>query len=87
MNYSDAIAALMDGKTIARSGWNNTQGMWTDSGKWIEPSKTGDGTFYARLKTPSNNYIPWGASAEDMSSDDWVILAMGAASAIGFGTA
>lgn len=74
MNFGDAIAALKEGKRLARQGWNG-KGMWLEL--QIPDAKSKMTLPYIFLNYPSSlTYpigarVPWLASQTDVLSEDW----------------
>lgn len=81
MNFGDAIAALKDGKRVARAGWNG-KGMWL----LLIPAEQWDGWTaqtmgnvsstltrlpWIGMKTAGNEFVPWLASQTDVLAEDW----------------
>ncbi len=66
-----AIDELLDGKKVARYGWNATN-------QYIElkrPSTISDMTLaYIFIKTVQGDRIPWLASQSDILGVDWFIF-------------
>jgi hypothetical protein len=76
-NFGTAIAALKEGKKVARNGWNG-KGMWLEMQSPDEHSKMTLPYIYLNypdnaMNTPSAR-VPWLASQTDMLAEDWVIL-------------
>jgi hypothetical protein len=68
MNFGDALAALKEGKRVARSGWNG-KGMWLELQRPDSYSKM---TLpYIFMKTVDDQRVPWLASQTDMLGEDW----------------
>jgi len=80
--FSDALGILMDGRKVARAGWNG-KGMFlyhvpansyktvTDVAK-AEFGDTVEYGAYIAMKTDQGNVVPWLASQSDILADDWV---------------
>lgn len=83
--FGDALAALKDGKRVAREGWNG-KGMWLKlahpysssfpiNDQAVEPLVEGSTMLsWIGMKTADNKFVPWFASQTDMLAEDWVIL-------------
>lgn len=86
MNFGEALAAIKDGKRVARAGWNG-KGMFL----FLVPGSTftvnrepllsimGEGTqvqYHAHIdmKTAQGYVLPWLASQADLLSEDWEIV-------------
>lgn len=70
-----ALIELVDGKRIARQGWNG-KGMWLE----YVPAN-GVNLAYIRMCYPVHSVaypngarVPWLASQTDILADDWVIV-------------
>ena len=71
MTFSEALEELVDGNSIARSGWNG-KGMWISLQNPDEDSKM---TLpYIFMSTADGNLVPWLASQTDILSDDWEVV-------------
>lgn len=70
MNFGEAIAALKDGKKVARHGWNG-KNMYLELQVPDEHSKMS--LPYIYMYTADQNLVPWLASQTDMLSEDWII--------------
>jgi len=76
MTFGDAIAALTDGRRVAREGWNG-KGMWLRLIKFYQldghPHTLGLKLLpWIGMKTADGGFVPWLASQTDMQADDWV---------------
>lgn len=88
MNFGDALAALKEGKRVARHGWNG-KGMflyYVPAASY--PAQRNEygtmlGVFpddmvpygaYLAMKTAQNNVVPWLASQTDVLADDWTVV-------------
>lgn len=88
MNFGDALAALKQGKRVARHGWNG-KGMFL----YYVPAaaypahRNSNGTMqglfpddmvpyraYVAMKTAQDDVVPWVASQSDILEDDWVVV-------------
>lgn len=84
IDFGHALAALKQGKSIAREGWNG-KGMYlyyvpaasyaavTDAARKEFGELVPYGAYVA-MKTAQNNVVPWQPSQADMVSNDWAIL-------------
>lgn len=83
MNFGQALAALKEGKRVARAGWNG-KGMFlflVAGSNFIvnrEPllSIMGEGTQvtyrpHIDMKDAEGKVVPWLASQTDILADDW----------------
>lgn len=86
MNFGDAVAALKDGKKVAREGWNG-KGMflYLVPGSTFEVNRAPllgiypEGTkinYHAHIdmKTAQDTCVPWLASQTDVLAEDWCIV-------------
>ena len=85
MSFGGALAALKDGRRVARNGWNG-KGMWlylVKANALQDALKYGFGEYIGEpvvtssiaMKTADNKIvIGWLASQTDMLADDWVVL-------------
>lgn len=90
MNFGDAIAALKDGKKVARAGWNG-KGMFLIliagtslaapregspyADLMVSPQGTVDINPHIDMKTATGQMQPgWLASQTDMLADDWTVI-------------
>jgi hypothetical protein len=86
MNFGDALAALKQGKRVARHGWNG-KGMFL----FLVPGSTfevnrppllgiyPEGTVinyhpHIDMKTAQDTVVPWLASQTDVLAEDWTIV-------------
>ncbi|MDE2579957.1 MAG: DUF2829 domain-containing protein [Hyphomicrobiales bacterium] len=86
MDFGKAIAALKEGKCVAREGWNGkgmflflVRGSQFKANREPLMSILGEGTtvdYHAHIdmKTAQGYIVPWLASQADMLSDDWQIV-------------
>ena len=86
MTFGGAIAALKQGKKVARQGWNG-KGMFLylvsagsypvkmDAAKSIA-DENGNVNYgpYVALKAANGSVYPWNASQADMLSNDWEVV-------------
>lgn len=86
MNFGEALAALKDGKRIARAGWNG-KGMWLAyqrgyplgiaiNKNTADATGLPEGTVrrflpYIIMKTATDEFVPWLASQTDVLAEDW----------------
>jgi hypothetical protein len=77
MNFGDALAALKDGKRVARSGWNG-KGLWLELQRPDPHSKMTLPYVYLNYPADAANTpgarVPWLASQTDMLGEDWGIV-------------
>ena len=84
VRFGTALAALKDGKTVAREGWNG-KGMWlalVPANQWGlgsgVPFDSGAGLNslapWIGMKTAQGTFVPWLASQTDLLAEDWVII-------------
>ena len=80
LNFGQAIAALKEGKKVARAGWNG-KGIFIELQKPYENSKMTHPYIFidtTGLQTDNEkapkNLVPWLASQTDMLSEDWMIV-------------
>jgi hypothetical protein len=80
MNFGEAVAALKEGKKVAREGWNG-KGIFIELQVPDEHSKmTHPYTFIDTTGLITNNdrapknRVPWLPSQTDMLSEDWCIV-------------
>lgn len=82
MDFGAALAALKDGKRVARAGWNG-KGMWL---ALVEGPNWGIGgtapydypgaphvshLSFIGMKTADEKFVPWLASQTDVLAEDW----------------
>jgi hypothetical protein len=79
MNFGQAVMHAMDGRRVARFGWNG-KGMWLQyvpATGWTL-SIEGVGNLrtapFMVMKNASGQLIPWLASQEDILAVDWTIV-------------
>ena len=88
LSFGDAVAALKEGKRVARCGWNG-KGMflyYVPENKY-PASRNEHGTMvgvfendmvpygaYIAIKTAQNTVMPWQPSNGDMLTEDWQIV-------------
>lgn len=78
LTFGDALAALKQGKRVARDGWNG-KGMWIALQVPDQHSKMTLPYIYieypeGHLAYQSGSRVPWLASQTDMLREDWIIL-------------
>lgn len=82
MNFGDAIAALKEGKKVARNGWNG-KGQFLTLGKSFtyvdcdglsEAKHQTSGSFAIVFHGTIGVQVGWLASQADMLSDDWLVV-------------
>ena len=88
-NFGGALAALGEGRKVARSGWNG-KGMWIVLQKGYpegipinrntaEATGLPEGEIhrfrpYVMMMTADGSFVPWVASQTDILADDWVVV-------------
>ncbi len=90
MDFGKALAALKEGKRVAREGWNG-KGMFlflVAGSNFVvnrEPllSIMGEGTMvtyrpHIDMKDAEGKVVPWLASQTDMLAEDWHVVGLGA---------
>jgi hypothetical protein len=90
MDFGKALAALKEGKRVAREGWNG-KGMFlflVAGSNFVvnrEPllSIMGEGTMvtyrpHIDMKDAEGKVVPWLASQTDMLAEDWHVVELGA---------
>lgn len=78
LSFGHAVAALKEGRRVARGGWNG-RGMFLF---FCPATLTPDGNTgllirceaYLVMKTVQNSLVPWLASQTDVLADDWTIV-------------
>ena len=78
LTFGDALAALKQGKRVARDGWNG-KGMWLALQEPDQHSKMTLPYIYIEYPEghtayPRGSRVPWLASQTDMLREDWIIL-------------
>jgi hypothetical protein len=66
--FGEALDRLLDGKRVARSGWNG-KGMWLHLQRPDENSKMS--LPYIYMRTADGDLVPWLASQTDLLRFDW----------------
>ncbi|WP_319568231.1 DUF2829 domain-containing protein [Cohaesibacter marisflavi] len=81
MSFGHAIAALKEGKKVARAGWNG-KGMWLVlvnsasydvGGRTLGPVNV-EMLPWIGMKTAGGGFVPWLASQTDILINDWMIV-------------
>jgi len=71
MNFGEALAALKDGKKVARAGWNG-KNLWI---RLVPGDRGGQPTYpcrpYVEMKDAQDYLVPWLASQTDLLAEDW----------------
>lgn len=71
MNFSEALALLKEGNSLARGGWNG-------KGQYIalqKPDANSANTLpYLYIITVSGDRVPWLASQTDLLAEDWMVV-------------
>lgn len=71
MKFETALAAVKQGATITRTGWNG-KGMWV---KAQFPDAHSKMTLpYLYMKNAQGDLVPWLISQGDVFSDDWELV-------------
>ncbi len=86
MDFGQAVAALKEGKKVARSGWNG-KGMFVFlvPGSTFQVNRppllgiypTGTEINYqphVDMKTADDRVVPWVCSQSDMLAEDWEVV-------------
>lgn len=71
MDFGAALAALREGKHVARTGWNG-RGMWL--GLQLPDGTSKMTAPYIFMRTATGELVPWLASQTDMLATDWEIV-------------
>lgn len=87
MNFGDALAAIKEGKKVARKGWNGknmflffTPGsqITVSAGRPLAAAFLVDSIVdyqpHVDMKTAQGSIVPWLCSQTDMLAEDWVIV-------------
>jgi len=70
-NFSEALAAVKQGNSIQRIGWNG-KGLLVKAQFPDENSKM---TFpYLYIEYPDGSKCPWHPSQTDIMADDWAVI-------------
>ncbi len=67
MTFSEALDALKQYRSIARTGWNGR-------GMYLELTSEVLSKPFIVMKTVDDQFVPWTASQTDLLSDDWTIV-------------
>lgn len=70
-SFSAALAALKEGRKVARKGWNG-KGQWIAMQVPDEHSKMR--LPYLYISTVDGNLVPWLASQTDLLAEDWDVI-------------
>ncbi len=73
MCFGSALAALKEGKKVARAGWNG-KGMYI---RIVTAFGSVDGYSmqpYVGMKTAQGTFVPWLASQTDLLAEDWFVV-------------
>jgi tripartite-type tricarboxylate transporter receptor subunit TctC len=74
--FGEALAALKDGKSVQRAGWNG-KGLWLTLQKPDANSKMTLPYIYISYPTDAPNTpgarVPWLASQTDLLAEDWCV--------------
>lgn len=84
LSFGHAIRVMLDGKKVARAGWNGKEMFLYHVPANEYPSETvvAKTTFgktvpygaYIAMKTTQGNVVPWLASQTDMLANDWQLV-------------
>jgi len=91
MNFSDALAALKNGSTLAREGWNakNQYIYLVPAGRYKVSTPTGAAIAekqddnlvpyqaYVAIKTVQGTVVPWFVFQSDLLAKDWIEYTLG----------
>jgi hypothetical protein len=73
MTFGIALAALKNGRTVTRAGWNGRD-MWIGLQR-PEHSSAGTMTLpFLFMRTAHGGMVPWVASQTDLLAEDWSIV-------------
>lgn len=84
LSFGHALKVLLDGKKVARAGWNG-KGMFlyhvpaneypaqTEAAKSVFGDKVPYGAYIA-MRTAQGNVVPWLASQTDVLANDWALV-------------
>ncbi len=71
VSFSTALAALKDGASVTRQGWNGKS-------MWLALQSPGEFSMmtlpYIYMCTAQGELVPWLASQTDILSNDWEVL-------------
>lgn len=88
LSFGHAVAALKEGRKVARSGWNgkNMFLYYVEENKYPAERNSGSAIFghfpndevpyraYIAMLTAQNDVVPWVASQSDVLANDWYIV-------------
>lgn len=77
MNFSDALAKLKWGSSIARAGWNGKGMFLFLIPEWNYTDGKHDNYRnlpFIAMKTADNKVVPWLASQTDILAGDWMVI-------------
>jgi hypothetical protein len=73
MNFSEALAAIKDGKKLTRSGWNG-KGMYVAA--QFPDANSANTKPYIYIVPVGGGRCPWVAAHSDLFAEDWGIVEM-----------
>lgn len=86
MKFEEALAAMREGKAVARQGWNG-KGMFIylvpaaayPAQTGVAKQHFGENALvpygaYTAMKTADGNVVPWLCSQTDQWAEDWTVL-------------
>jgi hypothetical protein len=71
MDFGQALAALKEGLTVSRSGWNG-KGMWLRL--QVPDAYSKMSLPYIYMRTADAHLVPWLASQTDVLATDWSLV-------------
>jgi hypothetical protein len=71
LDFGHALAALRQGKKVARAGWNG-KGMWL--ALQVPDAHSKMTLPYIYMSTAQGDLVPWLASQTDVLGSDWGIV-------------
>ena len=86
MNIGEAVAAMKDGKKVARTGWNGKgmflyyvpEGVYSPCTEIASQLVNENGLVpyapYVAMKTVNGTVVPWLCSQTDLLAEDWVVV-------------
>lgn len=89
VDFGEAIAALKQGRRVARTGWNGkgmflvlvpgSSNLTVDEGRPLALAGVPVGTKFNYLPhidmwTAQGDFVPWLSSQTDMLAEDWLIV-------------
>jgi hypothetical protein len=79
MGIGEAVKNLLDGRRVARTGWNGwSKGMYllyANGGTFkIEDQVMGDVIHHIIMRTADDKFVPWTCSQTDLLAKDWEIV-------------